>query len=99
MALIRGALESLEEDDITVSFLRHALIAMRGARQDHEVYEYVQLQEGAQMSIAFLEHAEGWQIICRYLQSEAEKWNAYPDAMRRAIQTLNYLPTYGRCAP
>jgi Protein of unknown function DUF262/Protein of unknown function (DUF1524) len=92
-ALIRGALESLEEDDITVTFLRHALIAIRGFLRQQEVYEAVQLQaKGAQMSIAFLNMLEGLaNTYVAIFNPEAEKWNSYPDAMRRGIQTLNLL--------
>jgi hypothetical protein len=92
-ALIRGALESLEEEDITVTFLRHALIAIRGFLRQQEVYEAVQLQaKGAQMSIAFLNVLEALaNTYVAIFNPEAEKWNSYPDAMRRAIQTLNLL--------
>jgi hypothetical protein len=92
-ALVRGALESLEEEDITVTFLRHALIAIRGFLRQQEVYEAVQLQaKGSQMSIAFLNVLEGLaNTYVAIFNPEAEKWNSYPDAMRRAIQTLNLL--------
>jgi uncharacterized protein DUF262/uncharacterized protein DUF1524 len=90
-ALIRGALESLEEDDITVTFLRHALIAIRGFIRQQEVYESVQLQaKGSQLSIAFLNILESLSsLYVAIFNPEAEKWNTYPDSMRRAIQTLN----------
>jgi hypothetical protein len=92
-ALIRGALESLEEEDITVTFLRHALIAIRGFLKQQEVYDAVQLQaKGAQLALAFLNILEG--LSASYVaifNPEAEKWNSYPDSLRRAIQTLNLL--------
>jgi Protein of unknown function (DUF1524)/Protein of unknown function DUF262 len=88
-----AALESLEEEDITVTFLRHALIAIRGFLRQQEVYEAVQLQaRGAQLAIAFLNVLEGLaNVYVGIFNPEAEKWNSYPDAMRRAIQTLNLL--------
>ena len=90
---MRGILKSLEEDDITVTFLRHALIAMRGFLKEQEVYEAVQLQaKGPQLSIAFLNNLE---ILANayiaIFNPESEKWNAYPDSLRRAVQTLNLL--------
>jgi len=92
-ALIRGALESLEEEDITVTFLRHSLIAIRGFLKQQEVYDAVQLQaRGPQLSLAFLNMLEG--LATSYVaifNPEAEKWNSYPDSLRRAIQTLNLL--------
>src|SRR5712692_1334697 len=41
-ALMRGALETVEEDEITVTFLRHALIAMHGHLREPDVYSKVQ---------------------------------------------------------
>jgi hypothetical protein len=92
-ALIRGALESLEEEDITVTFLRHALIAVRGFLKQQEVYDTVQLQaRGPQLSLAFLNILEGLaNSYVAIFNPEAEKWNSYPDSLRRAIQTLNLL--------
>jgi hypothetical protein len=92
-ALMRGALESLDEEDITVTFLRHALIAVRGFIREQEVYETVQVQaRGAQMSVAFLTTLERLaQAYAAIFNPEHEKWNSYPDALRRAIQTLNLL--------
>lgn len=92
-ALIRGRLESLDEDDITVTFLRHALIAVRGYLREPEVYEAVQVQaKGAQTSLAFLNTLESLaNVYAAISNSDHEKWNEYPDAIRRAIQTLNLL--------
>ncbi|HEX6389385.1 MAG TPA: DUF262 domain-containing protein, partial [Solirubrobacteraceae bacterium] len=39
---MRGALEASEEDDITINFLRHALIVLRGPLREADVYEAVQ---------------------------------------------------------
>jgi Protein of unknown function DUF262/Protein of unknown function (DUF1524) len=92
-ALMRGALESLDEEDITVTFLRHALIAVRGFIREQEVYESVQVQaRGAQISVAFLGTLETLaQTYAAIFNPEHEKWNSHPDALRRAIQTLNLL--------
>ena len=92
-ALMRGTLESLDEDDITVTFLRHALIAIRGILREGEVYEAVQaIAKGPQTSIQFLTNLE---ILANtyvaIFNPEHEKWNVYPDSIRRAIQTLNLL--------
>jgi Protein of unknown function DUF262/Protein of unknown function (DUF1524) len=92
-ALMRGRLESLDEDDITVTFLRHALIAVRGYLREPAVYEAVQLQaKGPQTSLAFLNTLETLaNVYIAIANPEHEKWNDYPDAMRRAIQTLYLL--------
>ena len=38
---MRGTLESLEDENITVDFLRHALIANRGYTRESQVYDAV----------------------------------------------------------
>lgn len=92
-ARIRGALESLDENDITVTFLRQALIAMRGHLKENEVYEEVQRNaRGPQTSIQFLTVLENLgSIYTAIFNPEHEKWNSYPEAMRRGIETLNLL--------
>ena len=91
--LMRGSLESLEEEDVTVTFLRHALMVVRGFLTASDVYEAVQAKaKGPQTAVEFLTNLE--KLAGTYvaiLNSEAEKWNTYPDAMRRAIQTLDRL--------
>lgn len=91
--LMRGTLESLDDDDITVTFLRHALIVIRGFIVGSQVYDAVQKQaKGAQASLAFLNTLEQLAIVYAAIANpEHEKWNEYSDAMRRAIQTLNLL--------
>jgi hypothetical protein len=91
--LMRGSLESLEEDEIILTFLRHALIIIRGYLTAEDVYEAVQEKaKGPQTAIDFLTSLE--KLAATYvaiLNSESETWNAYPDAMRRAVQTLDHL--------
>lgn len=91
--LMKGSLESLEEDDIIVNFLRQALIVIRGYLTAAEVYDAVQAKaKGPQTSIELLttlERLAGTYVAI--LNSESEKWNSYPDAMRRAVQTLDRL--------
>jgi hypothetical protein len=92
-ALMRGIIESLDEDDVTVTFLRHALIAIRGFVREQDVYDAVQSQaRGSQNSVSFLNSLETLsQSYAAIFNPEHEKWNSYPDALRRAIQTLNLL--------
>lgn len=90
-ALLRGTLETLDEDDITVTFLRHALISMRGYLRETEVYEVIQgLSKGEQQTIALLSSLEVLATTyAAIFNPEHEKWNSYPDSIRKAIQTLN----------
>jgi hypothetical protein len=89
--LMRGNLEALEEEEIILTFLRHALIIIRGYLTAPDVYEAVQQKaKGPQTSVELLTAFE--KLSSTYvaiLNSESEKWNTYPDAMRRAIQTLD----------
>ena len=92
-ARMRGSLESLEEDDITVTFLRHALITLRGFLREKQVYDAVQERaRGPQTAVEFLTELET--LAASYVaifNPEHERWNRYPDSTRRAIQTLNLL--------
>jgi hypothetical protein len=94
--LMRGALESIQEEekeDITVDFLRHALISIQGFLKKDNVYEVVQqAAKGSQSAVTFLKNVEGFaNVYVATFNRDHEKWNIYPDSMRLAIQTLNFL--------
>ncbi|MGD0947791.1 MAG: DUF262 domain-containing protein [Candidatus Binatia bacterium] len=90
-AAIRGALDSLDEDDITILFLRHALIAIRGHVKKEDVYEAVQAQvRGPESALAFLTTLETLAMnYAALFNTGHEKWNTYPDAVRDALKTLH----------
>lgn len=93
-AYMRGALESLEDDDITtINFLRHALIVLGGFLREAEVYERVQESvKSEQSAVTFASELE--QLANAYVASfnpEHAKWNEYPDRARRAIEVFNLL--------
>jgi hypothetical protein len=90
---MRRSLESLEEEDITVTFIRQALIAMHGHLRESEVFEKVQTTaRGPQTAIQLLASFDNLASIYVAISNpEHEKWNAYQDSIRRAIQTLNLL--------
>ncbi len=92
-ARMRSILETLEEDDITVTFLRQAMIAIQGHLREEQVFEAVQeTAKGPATSIQFLTSLES--LASAYVASfnpDHEKWNPYPDSIRRAIHTLNLL--------
>ncbi len=90
-ASMRGALETIEDDDITITFLRHALTIIHGLVRETQVYEKVQSVANApQPAVTFAGQLEtlanGYVSIHN---SEHEKWNKYTDASRRAIDVLN----------
>lgn len=90
---LRGVLESIEERDITVDFLRHSLIAIRGHTRESQIYDAVQERvRGENAAVAFtstLETLAGSYVAT--FNSELEMWNGYPDAARHAIEVLNLL--------
>lgn len=95
-ALMRGALESIqdeEKEDMTVDFLRHSLIVIRGFLRKENVYEVVQqTAKGSQSSLAYLSKIE--RLVSVYVATfnrDHEKWNTYPDSIRLSIQTLNFF--------
>lgn len=92
-AVMRGTLETLDDDDVTVTFLRHALIALRGYLREAEVYEAVQAQAKAeQAAVTFLTTLESMsQNYTAIFNPEHEKWNGYADSTRRSIEVLNLL--------
>ena len=90
---MRGTLESLEEENITVDFLRHALMAIRGFTRESQVYDTVQdVVKGEQAAIEFCSKLEN--LSAAYVATfnqEHEKWNGYPESSRRALAVFNRL--------
>ena len=92
-AYMRGTLESLDDEDITVNFLRHALIVQHGFLRDAQVFDRVQdVVKSEQSSITFMLTLET--LANSYVATfnpEHERWNSYPEAARRAIEVFNLL--------
>ena len=104
---MRGALESIEEEDITITFLRHALTVINGIVRETQVYDTVQnLAKAPQPVVTFASQLEMLaHTYAATYNSEHEKWNKYSDATRRAIEVLNLFdikplrPLYARIGP
>jgi hypothetical protein len=90
-AFIRGALESLGDEDITINFLRHALTVMHGHLTAAEVYETVQeIAKTEQMTVTLTTQLES--LATAYVATfnpEHERWNGYSNAARSAIHLFN----------
>lgn len=92
-AFMRGALETIEDDDITITFLRHALTVINGFVRETQVYDTVQnVAKAPQPVVTFANQLEtlAYAYAATY-NSEHEKWNKYSDATRRAIEVLNFF--------
>ena len=92
-AFMRGALESIEDDDITIIFLRHSLIAINGHVRETQVYEAVQgIAKAPQPAVTLATQLEMLaHAYAATYNAEHEKWNKYSDATRRAIEVLNFF--------
>ncbi len=79
-AMMRGALESIDEDEITLTFLRHALIVQSGYVTASEVYDAVQkCSRGSAGTIKFVSIMETLAVLyVAMLNPESDKWNTYP---------------------
>jgi len=90
-AFMRGALETMEEEDITILFLRHSLTCIRGLVRETQVYEVVQsYAKGAQPVVTFTASLET--LAATYVATHSadhEKWNDYSDSTRKALGVLN----------
>jgi hypothetical protein len=90
-AAMRGALESMEDEDTTITFLRHSLTAIRGFVREADVYEAVQkYAKGKQPVVTFSGQLEVMaNAFVAVHNPEHERWNKHSDSTRRALDVLN----------
>lgn len=90
---MRAILESFEDDDITINFLRQMLISLYGHMKESDVYETVGSQaKGKSAAITFLSALEsGAADYAAILNPQHEKWNTYPPAIRKSIEVLSLV--------
>lgn len=90
---MRGALETSDDDDITINFLRHALIVQRGYTREAEVFDAVQdLARSTAQAVTFAASLD--QLANAYvatLNSDHERWNDHPGSVRRSLEVLSLL--------
>ncbi len=87
---MRGALESMEDEDTTILFLRQALTVMKGFVREAAIYDAVQSAvKGQQQSVSFSAELAGLaNTLVAVSSPDHERWNALADA-RRALDVLN----------
>lgn len=90
---MRAVLESFEDDEITINFLRQMLISLYGYMRAEDVYETVARRaKGVSQAITFLAQLETGAVdYAAILNPEHEKWNNYPPSIRRAIATASIV--------
>jgi len=91
---LMGTLDALQDEkDISVVFIRHALILIHGPLTKDEILDVVQLKaKGAGSAIALCKQLEALaKTYSATFFSDQEKWASYPDSIKLAIQTLNFF--------
>ena len=87
---MRGALDTIEDDDLTIRYLRHALTVMKGIVREHDVYKIV--QRAAQGSLAVVNLTDRLALMAStyvaIYNADHEKWNV-SDPTRKAVEVLN----------
>ena len=89
-AYMRGALETIEEDDVTIEYLRHALTVLRGFVRGPDVYDAVQkFARGEQPVVFFAGQLETIAYDFVAVQNtDHDRWNSFSPSARRAVETL-----------
>lgn len=92
-SLMRGALESVYDEDRTVTFLRHALTVLRGFTREAKVFEVTQsIATSHTRALTFLSQLEQLsQMYVAVINPGHDNWSRYPDTVTRAIETLNEI--------
>ena len=88
---MRAALETMEEDDTTIAFLRHTLAIMFQFVREADVYDLVASRvSGSLDAVKFTGQLE---ILANTLVAmdnpEHERWNNYGESTRKALEILN----------
>ena len=90
---MRGTLESSDEDEIVINFLRHALIVVQGHVRVADIYDRVQTRvKSEQGAVAFAATLENLAAVYISTFNPAhERWSGYPESARKAIQVFDLL--------
>jgi hypothetical protein len=87
-----GVLETLGQEEVTVTYLHHLLITKFGPTVAREVFDKVRqyVNESESRSIQFLDElAESATDYAALFNSDHKKWNEYGTATRKHISTIN----------
>ena len=90
-AYMRGALESMEEEDTTITFLRHSLTTMYEFVREADVYDLVASRvSGPLDAVRFSGQLETLaNTLVATENPEHERWNQYGESTRGALEILN----------
>ena len=87
---IQGALRTIEDEDLTIRFLRHALTMKRGLVRENEVHEVVQnMTRGPQQVVKLTDELATMAATYMAIYNAShEKWNNLIEA-RKAVEVFN----------
>lgn len=90
-AIMIGILESLGQDDITVTYLHHLLINKYGPIRERDIFDKIKSSVNNELrAIEFLDElAESANHYAALFNSEHKKWNDYGTLTRKNITTIN----------
>jgi uncharacterized protein DUF262/uncharacterized protein DUF1524 len=86
-----GVLESLEQDEITVTYLHHMLINKYGPIREREVFDRIKSTVNSQLgALEFLDElADGASHYAALFNPDHKKWNEYGTLTRKNLKTIN----------
>jgi len=89
-----SALEILDEDEVTMSYLRHFSSSIFGATREKEVFEKIKkMTNGKTKSLEFLGSLQRYAEDYAAMQTPSHtKWRAYNPKIKSEIMTLSELP-------
>jgi hypothetical protein len=90
---MRGVIESIGDDDLTIDFLRHVCNLLYGQTRERDVFEKIQKgNRGPTEAIRLLTLLSGLAgDYAAILNPDHPKWNPYPPSIRASVKTLNLL--------
>jgi hypothetical protein len=92
-SFMRGTLETVGDEDITINFLRHALTVMNGPVTAAEVYGAVQAlakSETTAVQLAGQMERLSQEYVASFNPAD-ERWNGYPRSAHSALELFNLL--------
>jgi hypothetical protein len=89
-AQMMGVLETLGQDDITITYLHHLLILKTGPTKEREIFDRVRLRIDSQgRATEFLEElADSANDYAALFNPEHKKWNEYGTSIRKHLVTI-----------
>ena len=89
-----GALETVNDDDITVTYIRHMWIAREGATREKELYKNIKGKLKSNQAAVDFAHALGKtsrKYVALLNASDHEVWSSFPPSTRQCVSKVRLL--------